>query len=364
MNNQTEGQKTMDRSLFRDALAGKNTGRPPVWLMRQAGRYHAHYQNLKKTYSFMELCKLPKVALETTMGPIRDFDFDAAILFSDLLFPLEVMGMGLRYDPGPKLDWHLRTVEDVKRLKGGAERARELTFQGEAMELIRGALPREKGLLGFVGGPLTLFFYACEGSHQGSLGDAKKGMRDGRYAAFVEELFELLVENMVIQAQGGADTVAILDTCAGEVDAETYRELVVPTLRNVINAFQAKCPDTPVTYYSKQTLQPHWEALKGLSIACHGVDWNPTLTEALTYANEKATWGLQGNFDPNLMLLPTREVEPMMHQFFQEALKLPDHYLNKWVCGLGHGVMQHTPEENVRTFVRLQREYFGKRGQQ
>src|SRR5262245_5532124 len=97
-------------------LAKKNEGRPPLWFMRQAGRYHSHYQKLKEKHSFIELCKVPELACEVTMGPIRDFDFDAAILFSDLLFPLEVMGMGLSYDPAPKLGWHVRKREDVARL--------------------------------------------------------------------------------------------------------------------------------------------------------------------------------------------------------------------------------------------------------
>src|SRR6478735_6135224 len=106
-------------NLFNAALRRQNHSRPPVWMMRQAGRYHAHYQNLRKKYSFVELCKLPEVACETTMGPIRDFDFDAAILFSDLLFPLEAMGMGLSYPVGPQLDFHLQEVSDLNRLKSG-----------------------------------------------------------------------------------------------------------------------------------------------------------------------------------------------------------------------------------------------------
>src|SRR4051794_35817704 len=99
---------------FEAAILKQNDSRPPIWLMRQAGRYHSHYQELRKKYSFIELCKKPEVACEATLGPIRDFNFDAAILFSDLLFPLEVMGMGLKYDEGPKLDWHLREVDDLK----------------------------------------------------------------------------------------------------------------------------------------------------------------------------------------------------------------------------------------------------------
>ncbi|MGC2463526.1 MAG: uroporphyrinogen decarboxylase family protein, partial [Steroidobacteraceae bacterium] len=106
----------MIESLLQQALARRNAGRPPVWFMRQAGRYHRHYQRLRARHDFMDLCKRPELAVEVTLGPIEDFGFDAAILFSDLLFPLEAMGMGLRYEPGPKLDWHLRSTADLARL--------------------------------------------------------------------------------------------------------------------------------------------------------------------------------------------------------------------------------------------------------
>src|SRR5450755_5027608 len=101
--------------------------------MRQAGRYHRHYQALRARHDFIALCKQPLLAAEVTMGPIEEFGFDAAILFSDLLFPLEALGMGLRYEPGPKLDWHLRTTADLARLRGGAARAQHMAFQAEAL---------------------------------------------------------------------------------------------------------------------------------------------------------------------------------------------------------------------------------------
>src|SRR4051812_18158990 len=122
-------------NLFEAALKKQNDSRPPVWFMRQAGRYHSHYQKLKERHSFLEICKIPEVACEATMGPIRDFDFDAAILFSDLLFPLEAMGMDLTYEVGPKLGWHLKTHDDLRRLEGGAKLAAKLQFQGDAMKL-------------------------------------------------------------------------------------------------------------------------------------------------------------------------------------------------------------------------------------
>ena len=119
----------MTETALAAALARRNTGRPPVWFMRQAGRYHAHYQMLKRYADFLTLCKDPQYAAETAMGPVHDFNFDAAILFSDLLFPLEAMGMGLTYDPGPKLAFHLKSLTDLERLQGGAERATFMNFQ-------------------------------------------------------------------------------------------------------------------------------------------------------------------------------------------------------------------------------------------
>jgi uroporphyrinogen decarboxylase len=347
----------MKNNLFKAAIRRENAGRPPVWFMRQAGRYHSHYQKLKERHSFVELCKLPQVACEATMGPIRDFDFDAAILFSDLLFPLEVMGMGLRYEPGPKLDWHLRSRAELGRLQGGAGRARELGFQAEAMRLIRRELDASKGLLGFVGGPATLFAYAVEGSHSGELASTKAGLSDGRFEGFNEKLLELLAANMALQARAGADTIAVLDTCAGEFDPETYRRHVVPSLARLLARFRELCPETPVTYYSKKTGPRHWEALEGLPIACKGIDWHHDLAQVLRDWGSR--WAIQGNVDPEWLFLEPAELERRLRETFERVLALPAAARRGWVCGLGHGVLQKTPESSVRLFIRLQREIFG-----
>lgn len=346
----------MEKNLFQKAIARENQGRPPVWFMRQAGRYHSHYQALRKQYSFIELCKKPEIACEVTMGPIRDFDFDAAILFSDLLFPLEAMGMGLRYEPGPKLDWHVRSPKDLDRLKGGAELASQLEFQAEAMRLIRETLPKSKGLLGFVGGPLTLFFYAAEGSHKGDLQCAHEGLKDGRYSGFLEKILDLLAHNMALQAKAGADTVAILDTCAGELDPQSFREHVVPALSELMSRFHRLCPDYPVAYYSKATGPEHWKFLTDLPMKYMGVDWKHDLGGVLE--DWSGRWAIQGNIDPEWMLLPWGELEPKLRQVFERVKALPPETRQGWVCGLGHGILQTTPEENVRRFIRLQREIF------
>jgi uroporphyrinogen decarboxylase len=344
-------------NLFRQALERKNTGRPPVWFMRQAGRYHSHYQALRAKYSFMELCKKPEIACEVTLGPIRDFDFDAAILFSDLLFPLEVMGMGLTYEPGPKLGWHLRSTQDVARLRSGAALAQELGYQAEAMKLIRQELSPSKGLLGFVGGPLTLFCYAVEGSHAGGLPDSHEGIHDGRFEGFNDKLLELLAENMALQARAGADTVAVLDTCAGEFDAATYAKQVVPSLAVLLRKFHKRCPGFPVVYYSKGTGPEHWKSLKGLPIAGMGIDWHHDLAETLkNWTGERA---LQGNIDPGWLHLDPQELEKRLRDVFAKVLALDARHRQGWICGLGHGVLQKTPEQNVKLFLRIQKEMFG-----
>src|SRR5438128_9039486 len=159
---------------FQNALARNPQPTPPIWLMRQAGRYHRHYQNLRRQHSFMDLCKQPALAAEVALGPVRDFDFDAAILFSDLLFPLEALGMGLEYtDRGPQLEWRLNE-QTISQLRSVEEARPHLLFQGDAVRATRERLPSSRSLIGFAGGPWTLFAYAVEGSHKGSLIESKK----------------------------------------------------------------------------------------------------------------------------------------------------------------------------------------------
>jgi uroporphyrinogen decarboxylase len=347
----------MSANLFNSTVSKQNYSRPPVWFMRQAGRYHAHYQALRKKYSFMDICKIPEIACEATMGPIRDFDFDAAILFSDLLFPLETMGMGLTYtEGGPRLGWHLEQLSNLNQLRGGAQLVETLAFQGEALKLIRKELSSEKGLLGFVGGPLTLFCYAVEGSHKGDLSSSRQGLRDGRFEGFFEKLLDLLAENMVLQAQAGADVVAVLDTCAGEFEPSLFKSAVVPYLKILFEKFKEKAPNTPIIYYSKGTGPEHWRALKGLPISGLGIDWHHNMAQVLS--DWSGEYAIQGNIDPNWLFLEPNELEIRLRRVFNEVKALPSEARKGWVCGLGHGVLPKTPEKNVRLFLSLQKEMF------
>jgi len=346
----------MSETALTAALARRNSGRPPVWMMRQAGRYHGHYQSLKRYVDFMTLCRDPAFAAETALGPVHDFNFDAAILFSDLLFPLEAMGMGLSYTPGPKLSFHLRTREDLARLEGGADKARALQFQSDAMRLTRARLRPDKGLIGFVGGPFTLYVYAAAGSHENAR-EALPGLANGLYDGFNERLLDLLARNMADQAAGGADNIAVLDTAAGEVDPVLFQERIVPVLAQLLARFRKLDARTPVTYYSRGTGPQQWRALAGLPIACLGVDWRHDLAEVL--GEFGGSHCIQGNVDPDWLLLPANEMETRVRAVFARVLALPAALRAAWICGLGHGILQKTPEANVRRFVEIQRELFG-----
>src|SRR5256885_1425671 len=207
-------------SRFQNALARVAQRTPPIWLMRQAGRYHKHYQALRAKHSFVDLCKQPELAAAVALGPVMDFGFDAAILFSDLLFPLEALGMGLEYtDRGPRLGWQL-SEDTVSRLRSIEDAWPQLLFQGEAMQATRDRLPSDRSLIGFVGGPWTLFVYAVEGSHKGSLIESKKLL--SLFPRFCETLVPLLVRNIELQLEGGAEVVMIFDTAAGGILPDNF----------------------------------------------------------------------------------------------------------------------------------------------
>lgn len=323
----------------------------PVWFMRQAGRYHSHYQNIKKDSDFMTMCKTPELACEVTLGPIQDFKFNAAILFSDLLFPLEQLGMGLSYKSGPpKLEWHLESAEDIKKLKVISPAREFFAFQGEACKLLRTRLPKDVTLLGFVGAPFTLYTYAVEGSHAGNLVSAKKGLYDGRFEAFTQILLPELLQEMLVQAENGAQAVALFDTAAGELSPQDYKELIVPKITELLKAFKAKSPETKIIYYSKHTQSHHLNALDLTHIDVIGVDWRCDLVEIQRLLPPHVF--VQGNFDPAWLHLPWDLLEKKAHAYYNE-LRARGLDFKRWVAGLGHGVLIETPEENVRKLVEL-----------
>jgi len=329
---------------FQNALARKTQRTPPIWLMRQAGRYHHHYQALRAKHSFMELCKQPELAAEVAYGPVMDFGFDAAILFSDLLFPLEALGMGLEYtDHGPQLGWKLNE-DSIKDLRSIDEAWPHLLFQGEAMRATRDRIPRDRSLIGFVGGPWTLFVYAVEGTHKGSLVNSKRMLP--LFARFCETMVPLLARNIELQINSGAEVVMIFDTAAGELSPQLFEVEVVPQLIALAHTNPAR-----TGYYSKGTQPAHLQdgfiRSEFLGI---GVDHTWDLREAFDISSHGF---VQGNFDQALLHAPADELKKHLSRYLAP---MKDRDWPGWICGLGHGVLPATPEDNVRLFVDTVRE--------
>jgi uroporphyrinogen decarboxylase len=288
------------------------------------------------------------LASKVALGPGTDFDFDAAILFSDLLFPLEALGMGLEYtDRGPQLGWNLneRTILQLRPVEDAWP---NLLFQGEAMRATRELLPSDRSLIGFVGGPWTLFVYAVEGSHKGSLVESKKLL--SLFPRFCESIVPLLIRNIELQIGNGAELVMIFDTAAGELPPGIFEAAVVPQLQML-----TQLPSEGVGrvgYYSKATQPAHLRhpLFTHGGFAGVGIDYRWNMSEALDLFSRGF---VQGNFDQALLLCERDELRKHLDRYLEP---LADRATPGWVCGLGHGVLPGTPEENVSLFVDRVRE--------
>jgi len=328
---------------FINALQHRPQKVPPIWFMRQAGRYHSHYRALRERHSFIELCKNPELACEVTMGPIREFDYDVAILFSDLLFPLEALGFPLNYDKGPpELGWKL-TKDSLSQFKPLESAVQQLDFQKQALQQIRSALPTNKSLIGFIGGPFTLFTYALGAEKAERLFEAKSQF--GLFQQFCELLIPLLRNNIELQIAGGAEVVMIFESTGGSLSPFQYEQYCIPAIKNLSAGFESK-----VAYYLRESTETHvLEVQKALpDLAGIGVDHRFNLASLLA---RHPRGFLQGNFDQALLFLDKDSLKKELALYLRPLLQLPPESRCGWVCGVGHGVLPKTPEDNVKIFI-------------
>ena len=335
---------------FQNALKRVPQAVPPIWLMRQAGRYQRRYQALRQKYSFVELCKQPEVAAEVACGAVLDFDYDVAILFSDLLFPLEAMGIPLEYgDGGPRLGFQI-DQGSIAKLRCDQAACELLAFQGDAVAATRAQLAADKSLIGFVGAPFTLFAYACEGKHSDRLKLTKS--RLALYGKFCEVLMPLLNWTIERQLSCGAEIVMMFDTAAGELSPQIYDQLTQPMLSALCRRFPSK-----IGYYARGVTAAHYQAIAALrpQLAGIGVDHRFNLAQALGEAQHGF---VQGNFDEALIWQASEIFTAELKRYLAPLRELTTAQRSGWVCGLGHGVLPQTPEDNVKKFVDTIREVF------
>lgn len=336
---------------FQNALKREVQNIPPIWFMRQAGRYHKHYQGLRAKHSFVELCKVPELAAETALGPMRDFDFDVSILFSDLLFPLEALGMGLSYADGPpKLGFSLDETT-FPCLRPWAEACPDLNFQGDSVKATRELLPKDKSLIGFVGGPWTLFVYAVEGGHSGSLIKSKK-LLSTLFPKFCESLVPLLEYTVARQLKNGAELVMMFDTAAGELSPALYDQYVAPQILRLARLFPGK-----MGYYGKGLTEAFLQTatFTEAPFAGYGLDHRFSLPGVLKGWKKGF---LQGNFDQALLHLKGDDFIVALRDYLEPFKRLSPAERAGWVSALGHGVLPATPEANVKRMVEVIRETF------
>ncbi len=346
----TNPETIFKNQRFANAVLGKPQAVPPIWFMRQAGRYHSHYRKLKEKHTFLELCKNPELAAEVALGPIQEFGFDVSILFSDLLFPLEALGMGLDYNPGPILSYHVKSEKDINGFLNLEEAVSKLEFQKKALELTREILPKETSLIGFLGGPWTLYTYAVSGKHDGNLSSAKSNPNLIR--SFFDKIVPLLKENLRLQIEGGAELVMLFDTAAGDLDPIHFEEYVRKPLEELSSLYPGR-----LGYYAKPTTHDQLEGLKTIEgLAGIGIDHRFSLEKSLK--NQISKGFLQGNFDQSLLFLPEDELKKVLKKYVAPIKELSLEERKGWVSGLGHGVLQGTPEKNVQLMIHFIREEF------
>ncbi len=331
----------MTNILLQNALKRNGQKTPPIWFMRQAGRYHSHYRKLKEKYTFEELCKTPDLAAEVAFGPIKEFDYDVAILFSDILFVLEGLGLELKFDPGPKFNSYINTenINDYSNLDRGIE---HMQFQFEAIKITKEKLPNNKSLIGFVGGPWTLSKYAF-GNKDSDLIDTKINLE------FISKiLLPLLKKNIQLQLDAGVEFVMVFDSSLLDLDKINFNEIYSKFLEEIAISFPNK-----VGYYSRGKSLPDLNSI--ISFPFAGFGYDHTIDLKSVFENQKHGF-IQGNFNEQLMLSEKNTFLSNLKDFIEKMKSIEN--LNGWICGLGHGINKNTPEKNVHLFIENIRKEF------
>jgi uroporphyrinogen decarboxylase len=338
------------RRRFVDAAFGRTVDRPPVWLMRQAGRYLPEYREIRKRLKFLELCADVPAAIEVTLQPFRRFGMDGIVLFSDILIPLPPMGLEIRLDDeGPQIPAPVRTAEDVDRLHG-FDPEEKTTFVLEILRGLKREIHDEAAVIGFCGAPWTLATYAVEGGSSKSFAAAKALMHQEPKVleALLGKLADACGDYLAAQIRAGADVVQIFDTWAGELSRADYDRFARPATERLV----ARLPrrgEVPVIHFASGSCHLI-DSFARMPFDVVSVDWKLPLDEARRRAGGKA---LQGNVDPGV-LLGTPEGVTEAALAARKAAGPNGHILN-----LGHGILPSTPPENVAAFVAAARAPLG-----
>lgn len=332
----------MKNDLLLRAATGEHIERPPVWLMRQAGRILPQYRSLRASLSgFKELVETPELACEVTIQPVDELGVDAAIIFSDILVIPEAMGLPYEMieKKGP---WFPKTVahlSDLDTLRIAVPEE-SLKYTTDAIRLTKSALNGRVPVIGFAGAPWTIFCYMTEGSGSKTFSKAKAALY--RSPAFSNKLLDMITESTIAylraQIEAGADLLQLFDSWAGILTPEQYRQFALPSITRICDAIN----EVPLTVFSKGAWFIRKE-LAGLNCQTIGVDWNMPIDETRQLIGNNKT--LQGNLDPCQLYAPLDEVRSQTEKMLQKFGG------QRHIANLGHGVYPDTPLDAVKCFV-------------
>jgi uroporphyrinogen decarboxylase len=331
-------------SIFVKACRREPTLRTPVWLMRQAGRYMAEYRAVRKHHSLLEICKKPEIAAEVTITAAERLGVDAAIIFADLLLPLEVMGLPFSFETGegPKVERPLREPAHIATLR--TDRAADLGYVSESIRRAVKHFGVKLPVIGFCGAPFTLASYMIEGGGSRNYIHTKKMMYSQPLAfdELLSKLVTVLAEYAAEQVRAGADALQVFDSWVGCLSVEDYLRYVLPQTTRLIAALRKT--GVPVIYFGTDTatLLPD---MRSTGADVLGLDWRIPLDQGWKSVGHDVA--IQGNLDPVALFAGEKEIRARAAEILRQATGRPGHIFN-----LGHGILPETPVENVQALVR------------
>lgn len=339
---------TLQNDLLLKTLEGEKTSRPPVWMMRQAGRYLPEYIALRNKYSFFERCQTPELACEITLQPVDIMGVDAAILFSDILVVPQAMGLEVQLveKMGPFLPDPIKTSKDLQRIHV-PDVNETLSYVFDAIKLIKNELGGRVPLIGFAGAPWTILCYMVQGKGSKTFDEAKAFCYSQPEVAhqLLQMVTDTTIAYLLQQIHSGADVVQVFDSWGGLLGPQDFEDLSLKYLRQIVAALK---PFAPVILFAKGA----WHSLdkmaatgaKGL-----GIDWCIPAHLARQFAGNEVT--LQGNFDPAKLLSPIPVIEKEVKKMLQSFGP------GRYIANLGHGILPNVPVDHARAFINTVKEF-------
>jgi uroporphyrinogen decarboxylase len=336
-------------SRFIRACLRRPVDRTPVWFLRQAGRYMQEYREVRKHHTLVEICKQPELAAEVTITAAEKLGVDAAIIFADLLLPLEPMGLDFEFQSGegPVVHHPVRTADDVRALH--TDRADDLAYVARAIEKVAAHFRDRLGIIGFCGAPYTLASYMIEGGGSRNYIHTKQMLYSdpASWSLLLDKIVVVLEEYCRLQVAAGADVIQVFDSWVGSLGLADYRDYAFDASKRLVRAVQQM--GVPVIYFGVETAGLLSEmALTGADVI--GLDWRQPLDEGWRAVGQGHA--VQGNLDPITLFAPPEVLELRVKEILRAANGRPGHIFN-----LGHGIVPGTPVENVQAVVRMVKEF-------